>query len=267
MTNDRIERPVALVTGGSSGIGRACAIALAASHEVWLTYHRGKAAAELVINTIRQQGGSAWALELDVSNLESIQSARTRFVRAREERRRPPRVDALLANAGTFGDGYRFFLDMEEEEWDAVWATNTFGVIRVFKAFREFLVRGSVVINVSTISAPLGAIGYKSHGHYGASKAATDAFFDAVGALYATDGVRCINLVPGLTDTRMLREHFAHELDAYRAAIPMRRFGEPEEIAQLVTRLVSNEAKLSIGRIAADGGWLQKGWERIGATH
>jgi 3-oxoacyl-[acyl-carrier protein] reductase len=266
MTSDAGERAVALVTGGSSGIGRACALTLGASHEVWLTYHRGKAAAELVVETIRGRGGVARALELDAANPASIQAARAEFARGHGGCR-PRRIDALIANAGTFGDGYRFFIDMEEEEWDSVWTTNTSGVIRVFKAFRDFLVPGGCVVNVSTISAPLGAIGYKSHGHYGASKAATDAFFEAIGALYAPMGIRCINLVPGLIDTRMLHEHFAHELEAYRTAIPMQRFGEPEEIARLVARLVSAESKLPIPRVAADGGWLQKGWERIRAPH
>ncbi|WP_394834235.1 SDR family oxidoreductase [Pendulispora rubella] len=259
-------RPVALVTGGSSGIGRACAIRLGESHEVWLTYHHGQAAAEAVVETILRRGGQARALKLDTGSAESIHAAHAEFVGA-QQGRNMPRLDALIANAGTFGDGYRFFIDMEEKEWDAVWAVNAIGVIRVFKAFRELLLPGGTVVNVSTISAPLGAIGYKSHGHYGASKAAADAFFEAIGALYAAQGLRCINLVPGLIDTRMLHDHFAHELDAYRGAIPMQRFGEPEEIARLIARLVSADPKLPIGRIAADGGWLQKGWQRIQAPH
>jgi len=259
--------PIALVTGGSSGIGRACAIRLGETHEVWLTYHRGQAAAEAVVEAVRRRGGRASALPLDAGDAGSIRAAHARFVRGQEGRSRPPRLDALIANAGTFGDGYRFFIDMEEEEWDAVWATNAIGVIRVFKAFRDLLLPGGTVVNVSTISAPLGAIGYKSHGHYGASKAAADAFFDAIGDRYAGEGLRCVNLVPGLIDTRMLHDHFAHELEAYRAAIPMQRFGEPEEIARLIARLVSADPRLPIRRIAADGGWLQKGWERIQAPH
>lgn len=258
-------QPVALVTGGSSGIGRACALQLGESHDVWLTYRNGRADAETVAARIRERGGEARAIRLDVCSADSIRSVRDQFAGENAPRGQAPRLDLLVANAGTFGDGYRFFIDMEEEEWDAVWATNALGVIRLFKAFRELLLPGGTLVNVSTISAPLGAIGYKSHAHYGASKAAADAFFDAVGGEYADRGLRCVNLVPGLIETRMLHDHLAHELDAYRAAIPMQRFGTPEEIARLIAGLVSSPQR-PIRRIAADGGWLQKGWERIRAS-
>ena len=253
------QRPVALITGGSSGIGSACVQALSATHDVWFTYHRGCAAAEAVLESIREQGGRAWALALDSGDRGSIRAAYDHFVCEQAA----PRLDALVANAGTFGDGYRLLMELEEQEWDAVWATNTTGVIDVFRIFAGLLARGSTVVNVSTINVALGAIGYKSHAHYAASKAATDAFFAAVAEVGALRGVRCINLVPGLVETRMLHEHFAHELDAYRLAVPSQRFGEPEEIGRLVARLLSGEAELAIHRISADGGWLQKGWERI----
>ena len=239
----------ALVTGGSSGIGRAVAIALAETHEVWLTYHHGRAAAESVVGQIRERGGRAHAVQFDAGDRESA---------ARLASQIPDHLDVLVANAGTFGDGYRFLLDLDEAEWDAVWATNTSGVIRLFESFRDRLTPGGTVINLSTISAPLGAIGYKSQAHYATSKATVEGFFDAIGDAY---GLRCINLVPGLIDTRMLHDHFGAELDAYRAAIPAQRFGAPEEIGRLVAGLVTTA--IGIRRIAADGGWLQKGWARI----
>jgi 3-oxoacyl-[acyl-carrier protein] reductase len=256
------ERPVALVTGASSGIGRACALALGATHEVWLTYHHGQAAAEAVVAQIRGAGGAARALALDAGDPRSIAAAHEAMLRAMPR----PKLDALVANAGTFGRGYRYLLELEEDEWDEVWATNASGVIRLFTAFREALLPGGTIVNVSTISAPLGAIGYKSQAHYATSKAAIEGFFEAIGAAHEAEGLRCINLVPGLVHTRMLEDHFGAEIDAYREAVPMKRFAEPDEIGRLVAALIGQRSLL-VRRIAACGGWIQKGWGRVVSAH
>jgi 3-oxoacyl-[acyl-carrier protein] reductase len=254
--------PVALVTGGSAGIGRACAFALAATHEVWLTYNRGRPAAESIVDTIRSRGGRAHMLPLDASDPAAIESLYEEFVRGAMQSGQTPRLDALIANGAVFGDAYRFLFDIEEDEWDRVWATNTTGVIRLVRLFLELLLPGGAIVHTSTMSVPVGAVSYKSHAHYTTSKAATTAFLDGIAANYASRGLRCVNIVTGLIDTRMLRDNFGDDLTSYLTHIPLGRVGTPEEMASLIARLVSAPA-LPIGRIAVDGGWLQKGWCRI----
>jgi 3-oxoacyl-[acyl-carrier protein] reductase len=256
------ELPVALVTGGSAGIGRACALALAATHEVWLTYNRGRAAAEAIVGEIHARGGRAHAAPLDASDPAAIRGLHEAFVRGMSEGGRAPRLDALIANGAVFGDGYRLLFDIEEDEWDRVWATNTTGVVRLVRSFLELLLPGGTIVHTSTIAVPLGALSYKSHAHYATSKAATTGFLDGLAAQYVDRGLRCVNVVTGLIDTRMLRDNFGDDLTSYLTQIPMDRLGTPEEMARLVVRLVSAPA-LPIRRITVDGGWLQKGWSRI----
>jgi 3-oxoacyl-[acyl-carrier protein] reductase len=262
MTSAGTSLPVALITGGSAGIGRACALALVATHEVWLTYNRGRAAAEGIVDEIRASGGRAHAMPLDASDPAAIRTLHEAFVRGMRERGRPPRLDALIANGAVFGDAYRFLYDIEEDEWDRVWATNTTGVVRLVRSFLELLLPGGTIVHTSTMSVPVGAINYKSHAHYTTSKAATTAFLDGLAGQYADRGLRCVNIMTGLIDTRMLRDNFGDDLTSYVNQIPMNRVGTPEEMARLVVRLVSAPA-LPIGRITVDGGWLQKGWTRI----
>lgn len=254
--------PVALVTGASSGLGRACALALGATHEVWLTYHRGRDAGEDVAASIVARGGQARALHLDASVPGSIAALERAFVDGMREAGRRPRLDALVANAGFFGDGYRLLLEIDEDEWDRVWATNTSGVIRLVRTFLERLLPGGTIVNLSTMSVPVGALSYKSHAHYTTSKAATEGFIEAIAAAHAARGLRCVNLVPGLFDTRMLHDELGDELPSWVARIPLGRVGRPEELAAIVARLVA-PSPLAVDRIVADGGWLRAGWARV----
>ena len=239
--NDRI----ALVTGGSRGIGKAIALALAdAGAAVAVNYRERSDEAEAVAAAIRKNGGRAEVFSADVSDRSAVQG----MVRDIEERLGP--IDILINNAGIAA--IRTIDEITEEEFDRSIAVNLKSVFLCTQAVlpRMRARRWGRIINLSSIGARIGA-GSVSVA-YGASKAGVEGLTRAYAVRLAQEGVTVNAIAPGLIDTEMGKPL----LDAGVAArIPVGRAGTGDEIAQAVLLLVRNDF-MTGQTVAVNGGSL-----------
>jgi len=239
--NDRI----ALVTGGSRGIGKAIALTLAdAGAAVAVNYRERSDEAEAVAAAIRKNGGRAEVFSADVSDRSAIQG----MVRDIEERLGP--IDILINNAGIAA--IRTIDEITEEEFDRSIAVNLKSVFLCTQAVlpRMRARRWGRIINLSSIGARIGA-GSVSVA-YGASKAGVEGLTRAYAVRLAQEGVTVNAIAPGLIDTEMGKPL----LDAGVAArIPVGRAGTGDEIAQAVLLLVRNDF-MTGQTVAVNGGSL-----------
>jgi len=232
---------VALVTGGSRGIGRAVAISLAeAGAAVAINYREKAAEARKVIETIRGLGGRAMAIAADVSNADLV----TQMI-ARVERELGP-IDVLVNNAGIAL--IRGVEDLTEEDFDRTIAVNlksAFLCIRgVVPGMRAR--RWGRIINISS-GAARGAGGVGPH--YNASKAGVEGLTRGYAARLVRDGITVNTVAPSLIQTDMVRAGLASSPER----IPLGRFGTPEECAQAVMMVIGN-AYMTGQTVALSGG-------------
>ena len=237
---------IAVVTGGSGGIGGACCLDLARKGAtVIVNYYRGEAEAHAIIRQIKEEGGNAVALQGDVASMQDMQRLAD-FVGNEYGK-----LNFLVNNAGIIRD--RLLLDMEENDWDEVIRTNLKGVFVTTKTLLPLLFgeRGSIV-NVSSIAA---SIGSKGHANYAASKGGVDAFTRALAIELAPKRIRVNAVSPGYIVTKISDE--VRKIVNPKAQIPMRKFGQPEEIASVITFLLSNAASYITGEIVNIAGGIQ----------
>lgn len=240
---------VALVTGGSRGIGRAITMALAAAGaSVVVNYKGNQAAAQEVIAAVEALGGQALAVQADVAVQEDVErlfkTALDRF----------GRLDILVNNAGITRDG--LLLRMKEADFDAVLDTNLRGAFLCTKAALRPMTkaRGGRIINITSV---VGLIGNAGQANYSAAKAGLIGFTKAVAREMATRAITVNAIAPGYVDTEMT----AGLGDQIRAAIleniPLGRLGTPEDIAGSVCFLVSDYASYITGQtLTVDGGMV-----------
>jgi 3-oxoacyl-[acyl-carrier protein] reductase len=235
---------VALVVGGSRGIGKAIALRLAASgFDLWLTYHKNHAAAGEVKTAIEALGRTCELMAFDVADHDAAKAA----LAERAERRAP---DAVVFNAGIAQDN--LFVWMTKAEWDNVISTNLNGFYNVihpvmFAMLREK--RGRIVV----ISSTSGQIGQVGQVNYSAAKAG---LIGAVKALAREVGRKniLVNVVaPGVIETEMA----AHlPKDKIMPLIPMQRFGRVEDVASVVNFLCAEEHLYIHGQVIGVNGGL-----------
>ena len=220
---------VALVTGGSRGIGRAIAVSLAdAGAAVAVNYLERAALAEKVAEAIHRQGGRAIAVGADVSNAASVKA-----MVADVERQLGP-IDVLVNNAGV--GLVRTVDDLTEEDFDRTIAVNLKSVFLCTQAVVPGM-RARMwgrIVNISS-GAARGAGGVGPH--YNASKAGMEGMTRGYAARLVKDGITVNAVAPSLIETDMVRSGVASS----PARIPLGRFGTPEECAQVVIMLVGNE--------------------------
>lgn len=248
---------VALVTGGSSGIGRACSFELAAAGaKVVVNYHGSEERAREVCETIERDGGQALAIRADVSKEDEVERM---FARTLEHF---GTVDILVANAGVQKDAP--LLEMSLQDWQKVIDINLTGqFLCAREALREFLRRGvrpersCAAGKIICMSSVHDVIPWAGHANYAASKGGVMMLMKSLAQEFAPHRVRVNAVAPGAIKTRINRDAWDSE-DARKALlelIPYNRIGEVEDVARAVVWLASDYADYVNGTtLYVDGG-------------
>jgi 2-hydroxycyclohexanecarboxyl-CoA dehydrogenase len=247
----RLEGKVALVTGAAQGIGRAIAMRLAAEGaRVGVADIAAETAAQTA-NEISQSGpGSAVAVYLDVTRLSSAVDAVTQV-----EREVGP-INILVNNAGW--DKVEPFVESESETWDKVIAVNYRGLIHCCKAVVP-LMRQRGAGKIVSISSDAGRVGSSGEAVYAGCKGAVIAFSKTLARELARDNINVNVVCPGPTETALLRNAMAGReklLEAMKRSVPMRRLGQPDDIAGAVAFFASADADYVTGQVLSVSGGL-----------
>jgi 3-oxoacyl-[acyl-carrier protein] reductase len=239
------EQKIAIVTGGSRGIGRAIAVDLAAhGYRTVITFKANDDAAAETLRLIREAGGSAEAVKFDIGNAAEAEGA------VEELLGRLERIDVLVNNAGVTADG--LFLMMPRRDWDAVINTTLNGFYNMTKpVLRKMLRRKSgSIVSLSSVSA---LVGNRGQANYAAAKAGLIAASRVLSSEVARLGVRVNVVAPGPIDTDMIKEA---PVEHIKQLIPMGRIGRPEEVAKVVRFLCSDDASYITGQVISVNGGM-----------
>ena len=244
-----LDGKIALVTGGSRGIGRAVAIELAKEGAtVAINYAGNKAAAEEVQSIITQMGGKAMIIQADVSDEKSAMQM------VEEVIAQLGGIDILVNNAGITRDG--LFIRMKEEDWNAVINTNLTGIFNCTKVAAKYMMtkRSGRIINMSSVSGIMGNAGQTN---YAAAKAGVIGFTKSLAREMASRGITVNAVAPGFIATDMTAAMPEKAQEHVLTSIPLGKMGKPEDIANAVLFLASDKASYITGQVIhVDGGMV-----------
>ena len=243
-----LEGRVSLVTGASRGIGKAIALKLASlGSKVAVNYREREAEANSVIEAIASQGGGeAIAIKADVADTEAVKAM------VEQVTDRWGTIDILVNNAGITRD--TLVLRMGDKDWDEVIDTNLRGAYLCTRfALRSMIrQRRGRIINISSIA---GVMGNPGQSNYAASKGGLIAFTKSVAREIGSRNITVNAVAPGFIATEMTDKLPSERKESVLAIIPLQRFGEPEDVAELVAFLASEKAGYITGQvICIDGG-------------
>lgn len=240
-------RPVALVTGGSRGIGRAVVNRLARDGlDVAFCYRSDKASADQVVKEAAESGARVAAYSVDVADPAAARD----FVERVETELGP--LDAVVTNAGVVRDSPLVL--MEEDQWRDVITTNLDGTYNICRAsvFSFMKRRTGAIVTMSSVA---GVYGNATQSNYAASKAGIIGFTRSLAKETGKYGVRANSVAPGLIETDMTAGLSDQARKKILQQVPLRRFGAAEDVADLVSFLVSDRASYISGQVLGiDGG-------------
>ena len=244
-----LENKGAVVTGGSRGIGRAVAEALAAEGATVAVIYAGNTkAAEDTVRAIEEAGGKAFTVQCDVAD----EAAVTDMVKMVHEKLGT--IDVFVNNAGITRDG--LLMRMKREDWDAVLSTNLTGVYNCTKAVTKIMMkqRSGSIINMTSV---VGETGNAGQANYAAAKAGVIGFTKSVAKELASRNIRVNAVAPGCIDTDMTAVLSDAVKEEMIKSIPLGRTAAPEEVAQAVVFLASQKAGYITGQtLNVDGGMV-----------
>ncbi len=247
-----LEDKVAVVTGGSRGIGRAIALELGRrGARVVVNYHQSAEAAAEVVTAIQSNGGEAKAVQADVGDYDQAQALIQNSLDSFGQ------LDILVNNAGTTRD--QLLLMMKEDDWDVVLRTNLKGVFNCCKAAARPMMRQrrGRIINITSVS---GIAGQGGQTNYAASKAGIIGFTKSLAKELGPRNVTVNCVAPGFVLTDLTADLPEELKQKGIEATPLRRWGQPEEIAYAVAFLASDEATFITGEtLTVDGGLVMQG--------
>ena len=244
-----LEGKVALVTGGSQGIGAAIAKKLASEGaDIAILYVGNPAPAEETVAAIEAMGRRVVCKVCDVSNYEETQAA------VKDVMAQLGGVDILVNNAGITRD--KVLLAMSEADWDAVLDVNLKGAFHFIRhTYSGFLrQRAGRIVNISSV---VGLMGNAGQGNYSSAKAGLVGLTKSVAKELASRNVTCNAIAPGFIETDMTADLADKVKDEMMKQIPLKRFGQAEDVANAAAFLVSDEAAYITGQVLhVDGGMV-----------
>ncbi len=245
---DSLKGRVALVTGGSRGIGRAISLELARNGAaVAVNFASNVAAAEAVAADIRAMGGECLLVQGDVSKKETARSVVGKILEAWKK------IDILVNNAGITRD--RTMKKMTDEDWEAVISVNLNGTYYCTSAVMPSMIEQKYgrIINIASIVGQTGSFGQSN---YAASKGGLIAFTKCLALELAKENITANVICPGYTGTEMVEAMPAEVLEKICARIPLRRLAKPEEIAKAVLFLARDADYITGAELNVNGGLL-----------
>ncbi len=240
---------IALVTGGSRGIGKAICLNLAAEgYHVLINYVANDTAANLCLEEITKNGGSAELLKFDVSDNEACRQSLEVW-----QNNNPDKfIEVLVNNAGIRID--KLLMRMDYTDWTKVISTNLTSFYNITQVLVKKMIanRKGRIINMASVSGQSGLAGQTN---YSAAKAGIIGATKALATELASRGITVNAIAPGLILTDMVE---GLDLEAIKKEIPAKRFGQPEEIAHLVNFLASDKSGYITGQVIGINGGLYK---------
>ncbi len=237
------DKKVALITGASRGIGKACALELArAGYDVAINYVGNEEAANVTVSELKSLGSDAQAYRFDVTNKDAVESSVAEVIS------KYGKIDVLVNNAGITRDG--LFMRMSPENWEAVINTNLNSAYYVSNPVVKLMIkqRSGAIINMSSI---VGVYGNAGQANYAAAKAGLIGFTKSLAKELASRNVRVNAIAPGFIETDMTKDL---PLDNMAEHIPMKKLGKPEDIAKAV-KFFADDALYVTGQVLQiDGG-------------
>jgi 3-oxoacyl-[acyl-carrier protein] reductase len=245
-----LEGKVALVTGGSRGIGRAIAVALGGrGATVAVAYQSREDAAKETVGLVEAAGGAAFGLQIDVGDVASVEAG----VKAAAEKH--GRLDIVVANAGIAIDG--LLLRVKEDDWRRTLDVNLTGVFACLKAACRHLLKAKEAGRIITLTSVVGEMGNTGQVAYTAAKAGVIGLTKTLARELSGRGVTANAVSPGFIETDMTAAHVAGEArDKLLEQIPLGRIGRPEEVADVVAFLAGPEGGYVTGQVIRVNGGL-----------